>query len=37
MKTKIIRILQGSGIVLLVVVLGILALRPFYLNWGATS
>ena len=37
MKTKTIRILQGLGIVLLVVVLGVLALRPFYLNWGATA
>ncbi len=37
MKTKIIRILQGLGVVLLVVVLGALALRPFYLNWGATA
>jgi len=37
MKTKIFRILQGLGIVLLAVVLGVLALRPFYLNWGATA
>ena len=37
MKTKTIRILQGLGIVLLAVVLGVLALRPFYLNWGATA
>jgi hypothetical protein len=37
MKTKTIRILQGLGIVLLAAVLGILALRPFYLNWGATA
>jgi hypothetical protein len=37
MKTKIVRILQGLGIVLLAVVLGVLALRPFYLNWGATA
>jgi hypothetical protein len=37
MKTKAIRILQGLGIVLLAVVLGVLALRPFYLNWGATA
>ena len=37
MKTKTTRILQGLGIVLLAVVLGVLALRPFYLNWGATA
>ena len=37
MKTKTIRILQGLGIVLLAVVLGVLALRPFYLSWGATA
>jgi hypothetical protein len=29
--------LQGLGIVLLAVVLGVLVLRPFYLNWGATA
>jgi hypothetical protein len=37
MKTKIIRILQGLGIVLLAVVLGCLALRPLYLRWGASD
>jgi len=37
MKTKTIRILQGLGIVLLAVVLGVLTLRPVYLNWGATA
>jgi hypothetical protein len=36
-KSTIIRILQGLGIVLLAGVLGVLALRPFYLNWGATT
>ncbi len=37
MKTKTIRVLQGLGIALLAVALGVLALRPFYLNWGATA
>jgi hypothetical protein len=37
MKTKTIRTLQGLGIVLLAVALGVLALRPFYLNWGTTT
>ena len=36
-KTKIKRLFAGLGILLLVLILGYLALRPWHLRWGATD